>query len=44
MPFSKLRYFSELAVELVVEDEADLLVRFKEAPNHTGVIKDLGGS
>ena len=38
----KLRPFSEFFVELVVNDEADLLVRFAEAAHHARVIKNLG--
>ena len=44
MPLLKLRDFSELVVADVVEDEADLLIRFEVASDHAGVIEDLGSS
>ena len=36
------RAFSELAVVLVAEDKADLLVGFEVAADHAGIVKDLG--
>ena len=37
----KPREFSELVIVFIVEDKADLLVRFKEVADHAGVVKHL---
>ena len=38
----KLRALSERVVVNIVEDQADLFVGFKEASDHSGIVKDLG--
>ena len=41
LPFIKLRELSQPFVIDVVEDQADLIVRFEEASDHAGVVEDL---
>ena len=40
----KLRKFSKLVVVDVVEDQADLIVRFEEASDHSRIVEDLSSS
>ena len=44
VPLLKFWDFSELVVADIVEDQADLVVRFEETSDHAGVVKDLGSA
>ena len=41
VPRCKLREFSQLFVIDVVENEADFVIGFEEAADHSGIVEDL---